>query len=39
VNEFSKWAPDVLLVQYKGTPDERKAIWKEEMEAGLFNVL
>ena len=39
VNEFKKWAPDVLLVQYKGNPEERKQVFREEMEAGQFNVL
>lgn len=39
VNEFKKWAPDILLVQYKGTPDDRRAIYKEEMESGQFNVV
>ncbi len=39
MNEFNKWAPDVLLVQYKGAPEERKQIYKEEMESGQFNVL
>lgn len=39
VNEFKKWAPDVLLVQYKGSPEERKQIYKEEMESGQYNVL
>ena len=39
VNEFKKWAPEVLLVQFKGNPEERKQIFREEMEAGQFNVL
>ena len=39
VNEFKKWAPDVILVQYKGTPEARKNIFKEEMDSGQYNVL
>ncbi|KAJ1441487.1 SNF2 family N-terminal domain-containing protein [Ochromonadaceae sp. CCMP2298] len=39
VNEFNKWAPDCIKVVYKGTPDERKRLFKEEVEAGQLNVL
>ena len=39
VNEFNKWAPDVLKVVYKGAPDDRKRLFKEEVEAGQLNVL
>lgn len=39
VNEFSKWAPDVVKIVYKGSPQERRQILKEEIELGQFNVL
>ena len=39
VNEFFKWAPDIVKVVYKGVPDERKRMYKEEIEPGQFNVL
>ena len=39
VNEFRKWAPDVVLVTYKGVPQLRKDIFREEMASGQFNVL
>eukprot|EP01041_Mallomonas_annulata_P001914 gene1914-3715_t len=39
VNEFSKWAPEIIKVIYKGTPLIRKQIYKDEVENGLFNVL
>lgn len=39
VNEFAKWAPDALVVTYKGTPMTRKDIVRQEMESGQYNVL
>jgi superfamily II DNA or RNA helicase len=39
VNEFNKWAPEIIKVVYKGTPDERKRIFKEEIESHLLNAL
>ena len=39
VNEASKWCPDIIKVVYKGTPNERKKIFKEEIEARQFNLL
>jgi SNF2 family DNA or RNA helicase len=39
VNEFNKWAPDVIKVVYKGLPDDRKRIFKEDVESGQLNVL
>jgi SNF2 family DNA or RNA helicase len=39
VNEFNKWAPEVLKVVYKGAPDERKRVFRDEVESGLLNVL
>lgn len=39
VNEFNKWAPDIIKVVYKGAPDERRRIFKEEVESQKLNVL
>ena len=39
VNEFSKWAPHMIKVVYKGVPNIRKQMFKEEVESGNFNVL
>jgi len=39
VNEFTKWGPDIIVVAYKGAPNERKMIYKEEMESGQYNVI
>jgi ATP-dependent helicase STH1/SNF2 len=39
VNEISKWAPEMLRVVYKGPPNVRKQLFKDEVEAGHFNVL
>ena len=38
-NEFRKWAPTVLLVRYKGLPEVRRKLYKEQVESGAFNVL
>ena len=41
--EFGKWAPDALVVAYKGSPEVRKAVFEAELEGGgavpRFNVL
>ncbi len=39
VNEFNKWAPSILKVVYKGAPEVRKRIVREEVEPMLFNAL
>ncbi|KAL7679180.1 putative bromodomain, helicase, Helicase/SANT-associated domain, snf2, ATP coupling [Plasmopara halstedii] len=39
VNEFKKWAPDLVLVVYKGAPQVRKELYKQEMASCQFNVL
>jgi superfamily II DNA/RNA helicase len=39
VNELSKWCPDIIKVVYKGTPSQRKSLYKEEIEPGTFNLL
>jgi len=39
VLEFKKWSPTVTVVVYKGKPQTRKQIFKEELAGGTFNVL
>eukprot|EP01117_Protostelium_nocturnum_P000340 TRINITY_DN103_c0_g4_i4.p1 TRINITY_DN103_c0_g4~~TRINITY_DN103_c0_g4_i4.p1 ORF type:complete len:1548 (-),score=441.14 TRINITY_DN103_c0_g4_i4:36-4301(-) len=39
VLEFGKWAPSVKIVIYKGSPQIRKSIYKDQLTGGLFNVL
>lgn len=39
VNEFKKWAPDLVLVVYKGPPQVRKETYRQEMASCQFNVL
>uniref|UniRef100_K3WFG0 Uncharacterized protein n=1 Tax=Globisporangium ultimum (strain ATCC 200006 / CBS 805.95 / DAOM BR144) TaxID=431595 RepID=K3WFG0_GLOUD len=39
VNEFKKWAPDLVLVVYKGPPQVRKDLHRQEMASCQFNVL
>jgi SNF2 family DNA or RNA helicase len=38
-NEFTKWCPAARTVCYKGTPGQRKEIYKDQVRAGHFNVL
>ena len=38
-SEFEKWAPDIIVIQYKGNPTKRKAILRDDMGSGKFNVL
>jgi SNF2 family DNA or RNA helicase len=38
-NEFTKWCPTARTVCYKGTPAQRKEIYKDQVHAGHFNVL
>ena len=38
-NEFQKWCPAARMVCYKGTPGQRKAIYKDQVSTGHFNVL
>eukprot|EP01138_Halocafeteria_seosinensis_P010273 gb/GECG01010491.1/.p1 GENE.gb/GECG01010491.1/~~gb/GECG01010491.1/.p1 ORF type:complete len:634 (+),score=86.20 gb/GECG01010491.1/:1-1902(+) len=38
-NEFCRWAPDIKVVKYKGTPNARKEIYRDQMQHGLYNVL
>lgn len=37
--EFCQWAPDIKVVTYDGTPDERRQIRAERMVPQNFNVL
>ncbi|PRP74645.1 putative global transcription activator SNF2L2-like [Planoprotostelium fungivorum] len=37
--EFSKWAPSVNVVVYKGKPSVRKQIYKDEIMNSKFNVV
>eukprot|EP00210_Caulerpa_lentillifera_P001183 g1139.t1 len=37
--EFCQWAPDIKVVTYDGTPDERRQIRTERMITQNFNVL
>lgn len=38
-SEFAKWLPAARLVCYKGTPNVRRDIYKDQVRAGHFNVL
>lgn len=38
-NEFTKWCPAARLICYKGTPTQRKQIFKDQVRDGQFNVL
>lgn len=37
--EFAKWAPEMAVVMYDGSPDERKQLQRDRVEKGTFNVL
>jgi len=39
VNEFAKWLPAATVICYKGSPQERKRIFRDEVADGHFNVL
>lgn len=39
VNEFRRWCPSITVVVYKGTPAQRKGLYKTEVSEGHFNVL
>ena len=39
VNEFHKWCPSAHVICYKGTPGQRKDIYREQVKNGHFNVL
>lgn len=38
-NEFTKWCPSARTVCYKGTPSQRKEIYRDQVSAGQFNIL
>jgi len=39
VNEFAKWVPSARVVAYKGTPAQRRDLFKDAIRNGQFNVL
>uniref|UniRef100_A0A7S3QBD0 Uncharacterized protein n=1 Tax=Chaetoceros debilis TaxID=122233 RepID=A0A7S3QBD0_9STRA len=39
VNEFVKWCPSATVIVYKGTPAQRKGLFKASVRGGHFNVL
>jgi len=39
VNEFHKWCPSAHVVCFKGTPGQRKEIYRDQVKNGHFNVL
>jgi len=39
VNEFRRWCPAATVVVYKGTPAQRKELFKSQVRNGHFNVL
>ena len=39
VNELNRWAPSMLKVVYKGPPEERRRLYKDEVETSAFNTL
>mmetsp|Transcript_14910 Transcript_14910/g.22432 ORF Transcript_14910/g.22432 Transcript_14910/m.22432 type:complete len:1326 (+) Transcript_14910:95-4072(+) len=38
-NEAAKWVPSMIKVIYRGTPPQRKQIYRDEVEPGQFNAL
>ncbi len=38
-SEFNKWCPAARTVCYKGLPNQRKEIYKDQIRSGQFNVL
>jgi SNF2 family DNA or RNA helicase len=38
-NEFQKWCPSARVITYKGTPQQRRELYREEVRTGQFNVL
>lgn len=38
-NEFAKWCPSAHVICYKGTPAQRKELYKEQVRNGHFNIL
>lgn len=38
-NEFAKWCPAARTITYKGTPVQRRDLYKDHIKAGNFNVL
>ncbi|KAK9808778.1 hypothetical protein WJX72_003449 [[Myrmecia] bisecta] len=38
-SEFAKWVPNMNIVAYDGSPEERKVMRVDQVEQGTFNVL
>ena len=38
-NEFIKWCPAARTICYKGTPSQRKDLYRDQVRTGHFNVL
>ncbi len=38
-NEFAKWCPTARVICYKGTPAQRKTLYRDHVKHGHFNVL
>jgi len=38
-NEFAKWCPSAHVICYKGTPAQRKELYKDQVRNGHFNIL
>lgn len=38
-NEFAKWCPSAHVICYKGTPGQRKELYKDQVKNGHFNIL
>jgi ATP-dependent helicase STH1/SNF2 len=38
-NEFTKWCPSAHVVCYKGTPIQRRELYRDQVRNGHFNVL
>ena len=39
VNEFAKWLPSASVICYKGTPQQRRDLFRNEVIGSHFNVL
>lgn len=37
--EFSKWAPSIKVVHFRGPKHTRKAIYRDQIQPGKFNVV
>lgn len=39
VREFEKWVPNMKVIMYDGTADERKLLRQEVLDRGSYNVV